>query len=278
MKTFIYPKLVSLGKGLSSTLVAVSIFVMATTAPKAQAQESVDNLPNLTRGFGFTYSEFDTDNNKAYEFYKKGDPSLETFKEFLRRDNINFVLGVASGDRPAFTKLVESAAVQGSVEVIAKKWGTGGGKPPSNRAILRSFNQLLISGQPQMIDAYGLNGGKTLLGPVYKRAIMLRRDGEASPETVESELTAYAKRIAREVEGISDRVMLYSLKGPTHNWPTPSYPTAENVKREYDAIIMIWPKKDRIIPNNFYGVPENYRVLSALNLAGYYYAKPAPEK
>ena len=131
-------------------------------------------------------------------------------------------------------------------------------------------------GEPQMIDAYGLGGGKTFVGPVYKRAIFLLRDGATSPEIVDSELSAYAERIAKEVEGISDRVMLYTMKGLPRNWPTPSYPTPTNVRRMYDAVIMIWPKKDRIIPSNFYGVPENYRVLHALDLAVYYYAAPAP--
>jgi len=117
--------------------------------------------------------------------------------------------------------------------------------------------------------------GSTPVGPVYKRAIFLRRDGATSPETVDSELSSYVERVAREVDGISDRVMLYTMKGLPYNWPTPSYPAHTDVKRMYDAVIMIWPKKDRIIPSYFYGVPENYRVLHALDLAGYYYVAPA---
>ncbi|MEZ5533156.1 MAG: hypothetical protein R3E69_12340 [Steroidobacteraceae bacterium] len=264
-------------RGVSPAFMLASLFVLAIAAPKTRAQISVDNLPNLTRGFGFAFGEPDMNNNDAYEFYLKGDPWLETFKEYLRRDNINFVLRVVSGDRPDFIRMVESATVEGSVEIIRKKWGVQG-TSPSNRSIRQSFNQRLIRGEPQMIDAYGLGGGKTFVGPVYKRAIFLLRDGATSPEIVDSELSAYAERIAKEVEGISDRVMLYTMKGLPRNWPTPSYPTPTNVRRMYDAVIMIWPKMDRIIPSNFYGVPENYRVLHALDLAGYYYAAPAPAK
>jgi hypothetical protein len=277
MKIFSNPKAPSLACGLPSALMAVSILALATASLQAQAQVSVDNLPNLDRGFGWSFVEPDVNNNDAYEFYMKGDSSLETFKEYLRRDNINFVLGVVSGDRPGFIRMAESAATTGSYEVIRKAWGGEvRGTSPSNLSINQSFNQRLIRGEPQMIDAYGLGGGKTLVGPVQKRAIYLRRDGAASPETVDSELSAYAERIAKEVEGISDRVMLYTMKGLPRNWPTPSFPTPTNVKRQFDAVIMIWPKKDRIIPSNFYGVPENYRVLYALDLAGYYYAASAP--
>lgn len=265
----------SLGNGLSSVLIAAGVLVLATAAPQARAQVSVDDLPNLTRGFTWSPAELDSKNNDAYEFYMKGDSSLETFKEYLRRDNINFVLGVVSGDTPSFIKITESTATVGSVDVIRKAWGIRG-TTPSKLAINQSFNQRLIRGEPQMIDAYGLGGGKTLVGPVYKRAIFLRRDGAASPETVDSELSMYAERVAREVEGISDRVMLYSMKGLPRNWPTPSYPAATEVQRQIDAVIMIWPKQDRMIPSHFYGVPGNYRVLYALDLAGYYYAAPGP--
>lgn len=277
MTIFSCLKSASLGSGLSSALMAASLLVLAIAAPKAHAQVSVDDLPNLTRGFGFSYAEPDLNNNDSYEFYMKGDPSLETFKEFLRRDNINFVLDVVSGDRPRFIKMGEAAAVEGSVEGIRKQWGIKG-TAPSNRSVNQNFNQRLIRGEPQMIDAYGLDGGRTFVGPVYKRAIYLKRDGDASPEAVDAELSAYAERIAKEVEGISDRVMLYTMKGLPRNWPSASYPEQKNIKREYDAIIMIWPKKDRIIPSHFYGLPENYRVRHALNLAGYYYAAPAPAK
>ena len=59
-----------------------------------------------------------------------------------------------------------------------------------------------------MIDAYGLGGGKTLAGPVYKRAIFLLRDGETSPEVVDSELSAYAERIAKEhIHALRDMFM-----------------------------------------------------------------------
>jgi hypothetical protein len=256
---------------------AVGALVMTAVIPQAQAQVSVDNLPDLVRNFGWSYSDSDSNNNDAYEFYLKGDPSLETFKEYMRRDSINFVLRVVNGDRPDFIRMVESAITADSYDVMRREWGVPG-TSPSNRSINQSFNQRLIRGEPQMIDAYGLGGGKTLVGPVYKRAILLRRDGAASPDTVESELSAYAERIAKEVAGISDRVMLYTTKGLPRNWPTPSYPAASNVKRQFDAVIMIWPKKDRIIPSNFYGVPENYRVLHAVDLAGYYYAASAPTK
>ena len=277
VKVLSYLKALSLKSSLSSTLMTASIFALVTAAPHVQAQVSVDNMPNLDRGFGFSYNEPDATNNAAYEFYMKGDPSLERFKQYLRRDSINFILGVVTGDRPDFIRLVESSGTKGSREIIKKQWGIQG-KTPSNRSINQSFNQRLIRGQPQMIDAYGLGGGKALVGPVYKRAIFLKRDGEASQQTVDSELSAYAERIAKEVDGISDRVMLYTMNGLPWNWPTASYPELKDVKRQYDAVIMIWPKKDRIIPSNFYGVPENYRVLHALNLAGYYYAAPAPAK
>lgn len=264
------------GGGLSSALMAVLFILSVAATPQVKAQVSVDDMPNLTRGFGFSYGE-PLDSNEYFEYYSKGDPSLETFKEFLRRDNINLVVDVVSGDKPGFNKMGESAAVEGSVEGIRKQWGIKG-KPPSNMSIRQSFTHRLIRGEPQMIDAYGLDGGKTFVGPVHKRAIYLRRDGEASPEVVDKELSAYAERIAKEVEGISDRVMLYTMKGLPRNWPSASYPAPTNIRRQYDAIIMIWPKKDRIIPSNFYGVPGNYRVLHALNLAGYYYAAPAPAK
>lgn len=259
---------------LARVLMVANLPLMVAGVSQAQAQVSVDNLPNLTRGFGFAYGDPDMNNNDAYEFYMRGDPWLETFKEYLRRDNINFVLGVVNGDRPDFIRMVESATVEGSVDLIRKRWGVQG-VSPSNRSIRHAFNQRLIRGEPQMIDAYGLGGGKTLVGPVYKRAIFLRRDGAASPETVDSELSSYVERVAKEVDGISDRVMLYTMKGLPYNWPTPSYPAHTDVKRMYDAVIMIWPKKDRIIPSYFYGVPENYRVLHALDLAGYYYVAPA---
>ncbi|MGD9599128.1 MAG: hypothetical protein AB7G76_05980 [Steroidobacteraceae bacterium] len=277
MSVFVDRESMPLWRGFSSAALVLGLIALAAAVPQVQAQVSVDELPNLTRGFGFSFGEPDLNNNDSYEFYKKGDPSLETFKEYLRRDNINFVLRVVSGDRPGFIKMAESAAVEGSVDLIRKEWGVKGSSP-SNRSINQSFSQRLIRGEPQMIDAYGLDGGRTFVGPVYKRAIFLLRDGAASPEAVDSELSAYAERIAREVEGISDRVMLYTMKGLPRNWPTPSYPTPTNVKRMYDAVIMIWPKKDRIIPGNFYGVPGNYRVLHALDLAGYYYAAPAPTK
>ncbi|MGD9599127.1 MAG: hypothetical protein AB7G76_05975 [Steroidobacteraceae bacterium] len=277
MSVLCHRKAAAFWNGLSPVMVATVFLALGTVVSPAQAQVSVDNLPNLTRGFGFAFPEADNNNNDAYEFYMKGDSWLETFKEYLRRDNINFVLGVVSGDRPGFIRLVESAAVEGSVDRIRKEWGVQG-TVPSSLSIRQSFNQRLIRGEPQMIDAYGLGGGKTLVGPVYKRAIFLRRDTAASPEAVDSELAEYAERIANEVEGISDRVMLYTMKGLPRNWPTPSYPTQTEVRRMYDAVIMIWPKKDRIIPGNFYGVPGNYRILHALDLAGYYYATQAPAK
>lgn len=277
MKTFVDLKATYLGSKVSSALIVASFLVAAIAAPQAQAQVSVDNMQGVDRSFGFSYNEPDANNNDAFNFYNKGDPSLETFKKFLRRDNINFYLGTVSGDAPPFIRLVESVGITGSRAAIMKKWGIQG-EAPSNRSINQKFNQRLISGEPQMIDAYGLGGGKELVGPVYKRAIFLKRDGSASPETVDSELSAYAERIAKEVAGISDRVMLYTMKGLPRNWPTASYPVDEDVKREYDAIIMIWPKKDRIIPSNFYGLPQNYRIPHAINLAGYYYAAPAPAK
>lgn len=276
MNTFSYPKMVSLGRGLSSALVAASIFVLATAAPQAQAQQSVDNMTGVDRSFG--YSDMPSiNNNDGFEFYNKGDPSLETFKKYLRRDNINFVIGYVTGDKPPFTKFVESVATTGAREIIQKEWGIQG-KAPTNRALNQKFIQRIVAGEPQMIDAYGLGGGKELVGPVYKRAIFLKRFGAASAETVDAELTAYAKSIAKEVEGISDRVILYSMKDLPKNWPTASFPADTEVNRKFDAVIMIWPKKDRMLPMDFAGVPGNYSVLYGVNLQGYYYAAPAPAK
>lgn len=268
----------SLGRGLSSVLIAASIFAVATAAPKAHAQQSVDNLTGVDRSFG--YSDMPSvDNNTGFEFYNKGDPSLETFKQYLRRDNINFVTGYVTGDKPPFTKFVESVATTGARAIIQKQWGIQG-KPPTNRSLNQQFTQRLISGEPQMIDAYGLGGGKELVGPVYKRAIFLKRYGTelASAETVDAELTAYANSIAKEVGGISDRVMLYSMKNLPKNWPTASFPADTEVNRKFDAVIMIWPKKDKMLPMDFAGVPSNYRVLYGVNMQGYYYAAPAPKK
>ena len=118
----------------SLTIIAASAVLLGTAAPQANAQVSVDSLPNLTRGFGFSLGDPDLKNNDSYEFYVKGDPWLETFKEYLRRDNINFVLGVVTGDRPGFIKMTESAAVEGSVEIIRKQWGVQGSSP-SNRVM-----------------------------------------------------------------------------------------------------------------------------------------------
>lgn len=268
----------SIGGGLSLSLIAASIIVLATAAGQAVAQESVDNLTNVTRGFSYSDSP-GSDNNDRYEFYMKGDPSLERYKEYMRRDSMNFITGVASGDRPPFTSLVESIATVGAREKIQKDWGIRG-EAPNNRAINQQFKQRLIRGTPQMIDAYGLDGGKTFVGPVHKRAIFLQRIGDGLPShsTVDSELSEYAESIAKKVEAISDRVMLYSMDGHPRNWPTASFPADTIVKRKFDAVIMIWPKKDRMLPMDFPGVPANYRVLYGVNMQGYYYAAPGPKK
>ena len=233
-------------------------------------------MTGVDRSFG--YSDMpNINNNDGFEFYNKGDPSLETFKKYLRRDNINFVIGYTTGDKPPFTKIVESNATAGAREIIQKEWGIQG-KAPTNRSLNQKFIQKLIAGGPQMIDAYGLGGGKELVGPVYKRAIFLKRYGPVvSEQTVEAELTAYAQSIAKEVEGISDRVMLYSMKGLPRNWPSASFPVDTEVNRKFDAVIMVWPKKDKMLPMDFAGVPGNYRVLYGVNLQGYYYAAPAPK-
>lgn len=179
-------------------------------------------------------------------------------KAFVRRYSRNYIVRVL-GPTPDFDSITEFAHVEGSPELIKKSVRPG---PMDFPAIARvsylKFSQRLVVGSAPGYEP----------GPVWKRGIFIRRATEASAESVAAELAEFVDDMAKGLRGSIDRMMLYTPISPRCNYPTIYYPTETELDRSFDALVMLWPKKDATLPETF-DVPSSYRVLTVLDFESY---------
>lgn len=99
-----------------------------------------------------------------------------------------------------------------------------------------------------------------LQGPVLKRAILLRRVIDASPERFAAGAMEFAAKTAEQLKASCDRISLYMQAGPIED-----ILACKPVNSVCEAAVMLWPKERAEMPDSL-PAPDSVAISSMIDL------------
>lgn len=186
--------------------------------------------------------------------------SRSIIPKHIRRYNRNYVVRTL-GPAPDFDIMAEFAHLQGSEELIRSVQSDYSKDRPTSmvsRCATLEFVEKLVAGTAPCDQP----------GPTWKRGVFLRREEAAATETVATELSGYCDDLARQLAASADHVLLYITSSVRRNLPTFYYPAETELDRFNDALIMLWPKDNVVLPPMLQ-VPSMFRVLTVLDFESF---------
>lgn len=102
-----------------------------------------------------------------------------------------------------------------------------------------------------------------LQGPVLKRAILLRRPIDASPERFANGALEFATETARQLDAMCHRISLYMQSGPIED-----ILACKPVGSVCEAALMLWPTDRADLPDSL-GAPGTVAITSLIDLEAF---------